>query len=570
MRKLLTLLTATALVSSCGGVSGLSKVKEPKITPKPTYSFGEVTLPKDPLESLKKIKVHADFKGVPVSVAVKAICKAKKLACNLTGFNSQFPITIENFNGSLYDLLKVIERTTRFKFSYEDGVLTVVNADSNEYAKEVERKLAREKLKVEGPKITLNLQGVPLFTVFNEINAATGYTVVPDRDVDLTQKVFVAVKDLPLDKALKVILSPLGYSFTIDPENKEIKVSALVTRVFRIPYIPKQVSFNFSAGESSTVEGSTSGTTTTSSSSGSSGTNEKSVTIQTDFWSELEKNIKNVVSKRGSYFVNKTARIVTVTDTPENIAKVEKVINSLIKAVSQQVQFRVAIYEVTYSDEFQSGVDWSAVFGSQNLQITTGQSTGYVFDLSGYFKAGKSNPFNYLVKLLSRYGKVKTIYDNYVRTLSGETVAIVPGETYRFLESIETQSQADTKLVTQVPVFKELSLGIQLYITPLKRDDGTTQYELDVTNRFIKSLKTYTFDNNTYTVPELIGRTDISLTTVIPKHHFEVITGIKQYKLDSSQSGVPGLMDIPVAGELFKGRSRKATLSEYIVAIYSY
>jgi|GEM_PF-3945105 len=566
MKKVLAFLAA-ATVSSCGGVSGISKVKEPKIKPEPTYSLGQVTLPKDSLEELRSVRVKADFNGVPVSVALKAICRSKHLACNLTGFNSRLPITIENFNGSLYDLLKIIEKTTKFQFSYDKGVLTVVNANSNEFAAEMERKLARERLKVSGPKITLNVQGVPLFTVFNEINAATGYTVVPDRDVDLTQKVYVAVKDLPLDKALKVILSPLGYSFEIDPRSKEIKVSALVTRVFRIPYFPKEVKFSFSAGETSSVEGTTS-TSTTSTAPGSS--NEKRITISTNFWNELETNIKNVISKRGTFFINKTARIVTVTDTPENISKVERVINSLIKAVTQQVQFRVAIYELTYSDEFQSGVDWSAVFGSQNLRITNAPTSGYVFDLSGYFKAGKSNPFSYLVRLLSRYGKVKTVYDNYVRTLSGETVAIVPGETYRFLESIETHSQADTKLVTQTPVFKELSLGIQLYITPMKRNDEFTEYELNITNRFIKSFKTYTFSDNTYTVPELIGRTDISLTTVIPKDHFEVITGIKQYKLSSSQTGVPGLMDIPVAGELFKGRHRTATLTEYIVAIYSY
>ncbi len=572
MRKLISLLTVGVVLSSCGGVTGLNKVKEPKITPKPQFSFGEVNLPKDSLAPLKKIRIKADFNNVPLSVVLKGICKAKKIACDLTGFDSRFPITIENYSGSLYGLLKVIEKTTHYRFDYSDNVLRVVNADSNEYAREVERKLEKQRLKISGPKITLNLQGVPLFTVFNEINSQTDYTVVPDKDVNLSRKVYVAVKDMPLDKALKVILTPLGYSFTIDPDSKEIEVSSLVTRVFHIPYIPKEINFTFSAGETSSTTGGES--STTSSSGGSSagtgaGENQKTITIQTDFWKELENNIKNIVSKRGTYFINKTARIVTVTDTPENIRKVERVINSLIKAVSQQVQFRVAIYEVTYNEKFQSGVDWSAVFGSQNLKITNTSGTGYAFDLSGYFKLGNTNPFNYLVKLLSQYGKVKTIYDNYVRTLSGETVAVVPGETFRFLESVETQTQADTKLVTHIPVFKELPLGIQLYITPLKRKNST-EFDVNVVNRFIKSFQTYTFDGNTYVNPERIGRTEISLTTIVPKHHFEVITGIKNYKLSNSQSGVPGLMDVPVAGELFKGRDRNVSLSEYIIAIYSY
>ena len=60
------------------------------------------------------------------------------------------------------------------------------------------------------------------------------------------------------------------------------------------------------------------------------------------------------------------------------------------------------------------------------------------------------------------------------------------------------------------------------------------------------------------------------MSTVIPKGTFEVITGIKQYKFDSQQGGVPIAMDIPVVGEVFKSRSREVRLSEYVIAIYSY
>ena len=60
------------------------------------------------------------------------------------------------------------------------------------------------------------------------------------------------------------------------------------------------------------------------------------------------------------------------------------------------------------------------------------------------------------------------------------------------------------------------------------------------------------------------------MMTVVPKGTLEVITGIKQYKLEGEEKGIPVMMDVPVVGEAFKSRHRTARVSEYVVAIYSF
>ena len=562
MRKLLA--AATVVLVGASSCASQPQIKEPDLTKPPKFSVGNVSLPKDPLEKLKKVKVKADLHAVPLSVAIRTICKSTGIACDLTDFNSSLPITVIGFNGNLYDLLRTISFKTGYVFRYDNNVLTVV---PTEVSREKEKEYYQKKLKVNAPKVSLELRGVPLFSVLNLISEQTGYTVIPDRLVDLQKKVFVAVKNAPLDRALEVILSPLGYSYRIDGEHKKVYVSALETRVFKIPYFPQTVKFTFTAGETGSEGSSSEG----SGGGGSTGTASKEVSIETDFWKELEDNLKNIVSKDGRYLINKTARVVVITDYPDNVRRVSEAISNLIKSVSQKVQFRVAIYELNYSKEYSTGVDWSAVFGSQSLKVQQiGDQSIYYLNWSGYFKMGKSNPFNYLVSILQKYGKVKTVYDNYVRTISGDTVAVVPAETYRYLEKIEVQSQADTGLVTHTPIFGELALGTQVYITPIKLSDRETEFQINITNRYLKSVAQYTFDGTTYTEPERIGKTQISLTTVIPKGQLEVITGIKQYRVEGNRAGIPAAMDIPVAGELFQKKDKDIRLTEYVIAIQSF
>ena len=562
MRKLLAV--ATVVLVGASSCASQPQIKEPDLTKPPKFSVGNVSLPKDPLEKLKKVKVKADLHAVPLSVAIRTICRSTGIACDLTDFNSSLPITVIGFNGNLYDLLQTISFKTGYVFRYENNVLTVV---PTEVSREKEKEYYQKKLKVNAPKVSLELRGVPLFSVLNLISEQTGYTVIPDRLVDLQKKVFVAVKNAPLDRALEVILSPLGYSYRIDGEHRKVYVSALETRVFKIPYFPQTVKFTYTAGETGSESTSSEG----SSGGGSTGTASKEVSIETDFWKELEDNLKNIVSKDGRYLINKTARVVVVTDYPDNVRRVSEAISNLIKSVSQKVQFRVAIYELNYSKEYSTGVDWSAVFGSQSLKVQQiGDQSIYYLNWSGYFKMGKSNPFNYLVSLLQKYGKVKTVYDNYVRTISGDTVAVVPAETYRYLEKIEVQSQADTGLVTHTPIFGELALGTQVYITPIKLSDRETEFQINITNRYLKSVAQYTFDGTTYTEPERIGKTQISLTTVIPKGQLEVITGIKQYRVEGNRTGIPSAMDIPVAGDLFQKKDKDIRLTEYVIAIQSF
>ena len=80
-------------------------------------------------------------------------------------------------------------------------------------------------------------------------------------------------------------------------------------------------------------------------------------------WKDIEKSIKGLLSSKGRYLIDRVTGTLTVTDSPRIIKSVDAYIKRLVKAASRQVGLEVSILEVSLSDEYQAGVDWSKVAG---------------------------------------------------------------------------------------------------------------------------------------------------------------------------------------------------------------
>jgi len=482
-------------------------------------------------------------KDAPLKTVMKAVCKSEGLSCDYSSFEKIKGYISIDYKGTVAGFLKYLHENYGYNFAYTDGILNFEGGavTANEQTENPLKNIL----------VSLNVNNLPLKDIFKVISLQTGYIFIPQPDVNLSAKASLTVENKPLDEVLEALLLPKGYSYRI--EGKIIKLVKTETRVFQIPRIAYKENFSFTAG-------------------GSGG--QKSVDIQSDFWDDLEKNLQNLISPDGKYAINKEKGIIVVSDKPEVLDRIEEFLNTL-KAKSQEVcNYRVGIYEVTFNKGFSSGIDFKRVFYDENnkqglVQITANSGIVNSF-LFSWSKNTATYPFDFIVKLLGTKGKVKTIYDQVVSSACGDTVAILPSEAYKYLEKVEVQTGYQSGLVTQTPVFNTLLLGPQVYITIDRIGRGRYSALINITDRYIKSFKSYTFNQNTYNFPERVGQNQVSLSSIIRRGQIQIIAGFKHYKESVEVNGVPVLMDIPVIGNLFKGTTKNKYLSEYVILIQPY
>ena len=68
-------------------------------------------------------------------------------------------------------------------------------------------------------KVSLNKNRVQLQEVLDEIESQTDYLFISNRDLDLTQKVSVRVKDKSVQEVLEKVLENAGLTFTMEGVN---------------------------------------------------------------------------------------------------------------------------------------------------------------------------------------------------------------------------------------------------------------------------------------------------------------------------------------------------------------
>ncbi|MBT5305415.1 MAG: hypothetical protein HOL31_10085, partial [Candidatus Scalindua sp.] len=125
------------------------------------------------------------------------------------------------------------------------------------------------------------------------------YNVVVDPDV--SGRVTVDLKELPLDDVMTILLGPLGLEYVLENDILRISKPRMVTRIFEFVYSTTNrsaatslVAMTGGGGETSGGEGSGS----SSASFGSVSTMEK-----IDVWGELESGIIDLLSEKGKFSI---------------------------------------------------------------------------------------------------------------------------------------------------------------------------------------------------------------------------------------------------------------------------
>lgn len=406
-----------------------------------------------------------------------------------------------------------------------------------------------------------------------------GYALDADDTIDLSRNVsFVRITDLPLNQAVFRLLANTGYGYEADPDRKVIRILSRVTRTWRVPIINlvERASVDLQAGGEQIEESSSAysrNQSNTSSKDKAKGIRFQSTSVVKDPWADIEKYLKSFLTKDGRMLIDRVTGIVTVTDKPRVIHAVDEYLAKVIDVASRQVSLSVTVMEVTITDTFKMGVDWSkmaSVVGgnwrtsfnflgqpSESASLTTASGAGQLLIGNGDVEA--------IIGALSTFGKVKVVASPSVRVMNNSTAQMFVGHKTPFLSRYQNISSGQS--YDQTVETGTVSTGVAISVTPNISDNGTIQLSVVPSlSELVKIVEFNPVENAKVSRPETTSR---EMRTQVSLHSGETVVmgGLIYNKDNDSDKGLPGAKDIPWLGNLFKYQEKTSEKTELVISI---
>ena len=189
----------------------------------------------------------------------------------------------------------------------------------------------------------------------------------------------------------------------------------------------------------------------------------------------------------------------------------------------------------------------SAALGSTTDAITNFATTGATSGI-GILRSTGTMALKAEITALESIGMGKTISNPKVFTLDNQTATVTQGEEIPY----QTTSEGTTSTS-----FKEAALKLE--VTPSIIGDGNVLLTIQVNND--------TPNRTTDSDEPPINKMEIITKLLVADGDIVVIGGIKKNIVANSKSQTPGLGNVPVIGNLFKGKSKSDNLDELLVFI---
>jgi len=240
-----------------------------------------------------------------------------------------------------------------------------------------------------------------------------------------------------------------------------------------------------------------------------------------------------------------------------------KVINSLTIRGLDQVSLKVTVAEIRRDVSKQLGVTMSGSGPNGSLTLDN------PFAINGALSATQatlnwmrgSGDFSATIKAFERQGVAHTLAEPTVTAVSGESAKFMAGGTIPI-----ANSQSCTGGLCQVG-FIQQPYGVTLNFTPVVLSQGRIQLRIATEVTDVDYSKQVTFSG--VSIPGFRTRNNVT-TVELPSGGSIATAGLISTQSQQAINGLPGLMNLPVLGALFRSRDYQRDETELMVIVTPY
>jgi type IV pilus assembly protein PilQ len=410
-----------------------------------------------------------------------------------------------------------------------------------------------------GQRITLDFHDIDVRNLLRLLADVSKKNIVVADDV--TGKITVALRNVPWDQALDIVLTSKGLGkqevgnviriakFDVIAKEEAAKLEAAKNRQILLPLKVRIIPVNFSTA------------------------------------ADIARQVKDVLTDRGTISVDERTNVLIVKDTQEALARAEGLVRNL-DTETPGVLIESRIVEAASNFAQALGVQWGGNFGfspatgnglpvsfpntmtgagasdqtpnqgvqttpnyAVNLPAAIGQGSGGGIGLVFGSANGAFN-LNLRLTALERKGVIKTVSAPKVATLDNKEATISQGQSIPF--SQVSASGVNTTFVEAL---------LELKVTPHVTADGSILMKIKATNN--KPDPSLTGANGQPSITKRQAET----TVLVKDGDTTVIGGIYTRATSSTTNSVPFLGDIPILGFFFKSKSETDDHTELLIFI---
>jgi MSHA biogenesis protein MshL len=291
---------------------------------------------------------------------------------------------------------------------------------------------------------------------------------------------------------------------------------------------------------------------------------------------------RSTFREAASVIANPENGIITVRATGKQHEKIQEFIDRIMANAGRQVLIEATIVEVRLNDNYQQGIDWSAIaLGGKGFtlqQAATGNPLPPASKTGSMFNLGYLNPTSKLgnlaasISLLESFGNVKVLSSPKLSVMNNQTAMLRVVDNLAYFTITVTPGTVSVNGNSPPTYTSNLltsPVGFTMSLTPQINDGDTVLLNIRPT---ITRLLGYVIDPNpelalakvVSRIPQTSTR-EMESVLKIQNNQIAVLGGLMEDNMNKLTDEVPLLARIPLLGNLFQNRNDTTTKTELVI-----
>lgn len=285
---------------------------------------------------------------------------------------------------------------------------------------------------------------------------------------------------------------------------------------------------------------------------------------------------KSTFREAASVILNPETGIISVRATARQHEKVQEFLDQVMASARRQVLIEATVAEVTLSQNYQQGIDWSRVranalaTGLTLIQANPNNIGAGLLTIGARHVSSSGGVFNATIKLLEDFGNVRVLSSPKLSVLNNQTAILkVVDNLVYFTIKADTTTNQTSAITTYTTQLHSVPVGLVMNVTPQISAEDTVLLNIrpSISRKFgavvdpNPDLQRLGIRNE---IPVIRTREMESILRV-DNGNIVVMGGLMEDSLDNADQAVPAVSALPILGNLFQQRNDTRRKTELVV-----